>query len=111
MQHHEISQPDYGTGKKKLGVYIIGVILCSILTLVAFGTVMINVFSKPTEFIIIYSSAVIQFFIQLICFLRLNTETEQSKINVISILFTFVILGSIVAGSLWIMWNLNYNMM
>ena len=110
MHHHEESLPDYGTGKKKLGVYTIGLISCSILTLIAFGTIMSNAFPKWGEFVIIYAAACIQFLIQVICFLRLNTQTEQGKNNVLSFIFTGVILVAVVAGSLWIMWNINYYM-
>lgn len=110
MNHHE-AQPDYGTGQKKLGIYLIGVIGCSILTLVSFWTVMVGKYSKWEMFTVIYLSACIQFFVQLVCFLRLNTQTEQGRTNVMSLIFTGVILTSIIIGSLWIMWNLNYNMM
>jgi cytochrome o ubiquinol oxidase subunit IV len=106
--HH---QSDYGTGEKKLGIYIIGLICCVFLTLIAFGAVMTNLFSRWQVFTIIYAAAIIQFFVQVICFLRLNTKTEQGQINIMSIIFTFIILFSIVAGSLWIMWNVNYYMM
>jgi len=111
MHHHQASHPDYGTGKKKLGIYIFGLICCSILTLIAFGIVMVNQFSRWEVFTVIYSAACIQFLVQVICFLRLNTQTEQGKINVMSILFTGVILLSIIVGSLWIMSNVNYNLM
>lgn len=104
---HEI---DYGTGQKKLGIYIIGFIACSILTCIAFYAVMSGQFLKWQTFTIVYAAACIQFVIQLICFLRLNTQTEQAQINVISLVFTAVILTSIIVGSLWIMWNLNFNM-
>jgi cytochrome o ubiquinol oxidase operon protein cyoD len=108
MSHHEHGQSDYGTGQKKLGLYLIGVISCAILTLVAFWAVMSEMFSKLEIIAIIFSAACIQFFVQVICFLRLTTQTEQGRTNVMSFLFTGVILFSIVIGSLWIMWNLNY---
>lgn len=111
MNHHDIHESDYGTGQKKLGIYIVGVISCAILTLIAFWSVMSGRFLKWEAFTIIYTAAIIQFFVQLICFLRLNTETEQGQMNVMSLIFTGVILVSIILGSLWIMWNLNYNMM
>ena len=111
MDHHEVGQTDYGTGQKKLGIYIIGAISCSILTLVAFWTVMSGKFVKWETFTIIYFAACLQFIVQLICFLRLNTETEQGRTNVMSLVFTAVILISIIIGSLWIMRNLAYNMM
>lgn len=110
--HHQASHhPDYGTGKKNLETYTIGLIFCVVLTLIAFGIVMSNKFSRAEVFAVIFCAAVIQFFVQVLCFLRLNTQTEQGKINVMSILFTGVILLAIVFGSLWIMSNVNYNLM
>lgn len=111
MEHHDLNQPDYGTAEKKLSIYIFGIISCVILTLIAFWTVMEKAFSKEGMFAIIYSAAIIQFLIQVFCFLRLNTRTEQARMNMMAILFTIVILITIIMGSLWIMWNLNYYMM
>lgn len=111
MNHRESSQPDYGTGQKNLSIYVVGIISCSILTLVSFWVVMSHQLPKWETFTIIYSTACIQFIVQLICFLRLNIKTEQGKTNVMSFIFTGVILISIIIGTLWIMSNLNYNMM
>ncbi|KTD78774.1 cytochrome o ubiquinol oxidase subunit IV [Legionella waltersii] len=111
MEHHGITAPDYGTGQKKLGLYLVGFISCSLLTLLSFWVVMSHIFSKTEVLILIFSSACIQFLVQVLCFLRLSTQTEQGKTNVMSFLFTGVILTSIIVGSLWIMWNLNYYMM
>lgn len=102
---------DFGTGEKKLGIYIIGFIICSILTLLAFWAVGEATFNKAQTFAIIYGSALVQFLVQVICFLRLNIATGPGKTNVMTFIFTLVILVTIVIGSLWIMWNLNYNMM
>ena len=111
MAHKKDVQPDYGTGQKKLSIYIAGIIACAVLTLISFWAVMSNSFDKIAAFAIIYASACVQFLVQLICFLRLNTQTESGLTNVLSLVFTGVILMSIVVGSLWIMSNLNYNMM
>jgi cytochrome o ubiquinol oxidase subunit IV len=110
MNHHESHQPDYGTGQKKLSTYVIGTISCIILTIISFWAVMAGNFSKMQTLAIIYISACVQFVVQLICFLRLNTETEQGQMNVMSLVFTVVILVCIVVGSVWIMWNLDYYM-
>lgn len=111
MEHHGMKEPDYGTGQKKLGMYLIGFISCSILTLVSFGAVMSQSFSRLGVLVIILSSACIQFLVQVIFFLRLTTQTEQGRTNIMTFLFTGVILISLIVGSLWIMWNLNYYMM
>lgn len=102
---------DYGTGQKKLNIYVAGLIACVILTLLSFWVVMAEHLTKMQTVAVIFISAIIQFIVQLVCFIRLNTQTEQSRMNVISLIFTIVILTSIVAGSLWIMFDLNYFMM
>ncbi|MDR3476762.1 MAG: cytochrome o ubiquinol oxidase subunit IV [Gammaproteobacteria bacterium] len=111
MTDHSLHQPDYGTGQKKLGIYLLGFVACSILTLLAFWVVMADTLTHGQIFAVIYGSACLQFVIQLVCFLRLNTLTPQGRTNVMSFVFTLVILVTIIAGSLWIMRNMNYNMM
>ncbi len=111
MEHHGMKEPDYGTGQKKLGTYLVGFISCAILTLLSFGAVMSQRFSKLEVLALIFSSACIQFLMQVIFFLRLTTQTEQGRTNIMTFLFTGVVLTSIILGSLWIMWNLNYYMM
>ncbi len=110
MAEHTHSEPDYGTGQKKLNIYVMGMVLCIVLTLLAFWAVMSQLFSTVQTIAIIYTAAFVQFFIQIICFLRLNIKTVQGQFNVIAFVYTGVILVSIFAGSLWIMYNLNYYM-
>jgi len=110
MDHHGIKDADYGTGQKKLGMYLIGFISCSIMTLLSFWSVMSQRFSKIELLALIFSSACVQFLVQVICFLRLSTETEQGRTNIMTFIFAGVILTCIILGSLWIMWNLNYYM-
>lgn len=108
MDNHQLHQPDFGTGQKKLSIYLVGFVICCVLTVLAFWAVMTNQFTRNATFGIIFSAALIQFFVQVICFLRLNTETEQGRMNVMSFVFAGVILLTIVAGSVWIMLNLDY---
>ena len=111
QSHHHDVEPDYGTGKKTFKVYVTGVLLCVILTLIPFGVVMHGDMGRGFMFTVLFACAIIQFLVQVICFLRLNAATEQSKANLMSFIFTVVILAVIVGGSLWIMYHLNYNMM
>ena len=106
-----MNEPDYGTGQKKLELYLLGFISCSILTVFSFWSVMSQRFSKLEVLALIFSSACIQLLVQVIFFLRLTTQTRQGRTNIMTFLFTGVILTSIICGSLWIMWNLNYYMM
>ena len=112
MSEHNLAQePDYGTGKKTLGVYVFGVILCVILTLIPFGVVMENYGSHRFQYSVIAITAFLQFMVQVLCFLRLNGSTEQAKVNVAAFIFTIIVAVVVIIGSLWIMVNLNYNMM
>ncbi|WP_267256725.1 cytochrome o ubiquinol oxidase subunit IV [Coxiella endosymbiont of Ornithodoros maritimus] len=106
-----LSEESYGTGKKKLSIYIVGMILCIILTLVSFMTVIYSTFSANTLVAIIFVSALIQFIVQVVCFLRLNAKNEQSRMNLMPFIFTIIILFVLIGGSLWIMWSLHYRMM
>lgn len=109
--HDHAHQPDYGTGQKKLSIYIAGVISCIILTLVAFWAVISGALPRGHTFLVIFGAAIVQFFVQVICFLRLNTSSPQARANVLAFVFTIVILVCVIVGSLWIMWDLGYRMM
>ena len=103
--------PNYGMGKKTFNTYFLGFVLCIILTLIPFYSIMHSVANKATLIFILLSSAVIQFFVQVICFLRMNGNTEQGQLNIMSFIFTGVVTVVVIGGSLWIMSNLNYFMM
>ncbi|MBV53352.1 MAG: cytochrome o ubiquinol oxidase subunit IV [Coxiellaceae bacterium] len=108
--NHDHDQ-DFGTGKKTFGVYFSGFLLCVILTLIPFLSVIHSVGSTTLLLAIVLISALLQFFVQVICFLRLNTQTEQGVVNIMSFIFTGVVLVVVIGGSVWIMMSLNYFMM
>ena len=102
---------DYGTGQKTLRIYVIGFTLCIALTLIPFYVVITNKFSIQMTFVVIFIAALLQFLAQVIFFLRLNIRTTQAQLNVVSFVLTIGMVITVILGSLWIMWNLNYNMM
>lgn len=112
MSQHYNAEPDYGTGKKNLNLYIVGVVLCIILTLIPFSvTVSSHKYSVGLALTVIYICAIAQFLVQVFFFLRLHAKNERGRMNSISFVFVILVLIVIVIGSLWIMWHLNYNMM
>ena len=111
MSHHEITQPDFGSGEKTLDVYVTGTIVCVILTILPFAAVMTRFLSDATTVGVVVTCMFAQFIVQLVCFLRMNYDTEQAKINVQTFAFTLFMLFVVIAGSLWIMASLSYNMM
>lgn len=102
---------DYGTGEKTLEIYGIGFAACVLLTLLPFGIAMSSFLSHATTVGVVVACALAQFIIQVVCFLRLNYETEQARLNVQSFFLCIFILFVVVAGSLWIIWSLDYHMM
>lgn len=106
-----LAEDTYGTGKKTLSIYLLGMVLCVILTLISFFTAMYSTLSVSMTLAIMFTSAILQFIVQVVCFLRLNARNEQSRMNLMSFVFTLVILFVLIGGSLWIMWSLRYYMM
>ena len=92
MSHTNHSSIDYGTGRKKLSVYLIGIVLCVVLTLIPFYLLMHSPLAQGTTLIAIYALAVLQFIVQVVCFLRLNAQTPQAQTNLMAFWFTIVIL-------------------
>ncbi len=107
----DLAHSDLGLGDKTLGIYLFGVVLCIILTLIPFSAVMYHYASRGTTIAILLVSALLQFFVQVTCFLRLNMKSLQAKYNVYAFVFAVVVLVVLIGGSMWIMWHLNYNMM
>jgi cytochrome o ubiquinol oxidase operon protein cyoD len=110
MAHHDI-ESDYGLGKKRLGIYSMGVLFCLILTIIPFYTVMHGSFELKQLFHLMYGCAIIQLLVQVKCFLNMNTKTPQAQYNTMSFIFTLLIILVLVGGSMWIMYHLNANMM
>ena len=89
--------------------YSIGFGLAIILTLAAFLTVTSGWFSQLGAITIISLLAVIQLIVQLVFFLPLGRDKVKWKASAFYTMLLILIL--IVGGSLWIMYNLDYNMM
>ena len=109
-QHNEATSVNtYGMGKKTLKSYVIGLLLSLIFTFCSFGIVAHHIFPLSVIFIVLAILAVLQLIAQVVFFLRMNA-TEEGRWNLMPFLFTIVIVAVIAGGSLWIMYNLNYNM-
>ncbi|MCD6055777.1 MAG: cytochrome o ubiquinol oxidase subunit [Gammaproteobacteria bacterium] len=105
-QHFDL---DTGAAHGTYKTYIIGFILSVALTLIAFGITGFHLFSPQGSFIAIASLALVQLFIQLVYFLHLNFHSK-SRWNLIAFAFTAIVVLILVAGTLWIMYNLYANM-
>lgn len=95
--------------------YAVGFATSIALTLVAFGIVFAHTsgalaISGPTLAATLVLLAIIQLVVQLFTFLHLGRESSPSW-NLITFCYAAVLLLSLVLGTIWIMNNLNYNMM
>jgi len=90
--------------------YIIGFILSIVLTIIPYMMVVHHSYSIDVIAISVVVIAVIQLLVQLVFFLHLNTSKDGQD-NLMAFVFTFLIIAIIVSGSLWIMYNMNINMM
>ncbi len=98
------------TSGSLLASYLIGFVVSIVLTVVTFNLVMHHHFSSIDLYAAIAVLAVLLLFVQSVFFLRLNAKTSDDKWNLVAFGFTLFIICLVVAGSLWIMYNLNYNM-
>ena len=101
---------DHGASHGSVKTYMTGFILSIILTVIPVWMVMNGSASKPVILGAILVTAVIQILVHLVCFLHMNTKSDEGW-NMTAFIFTVIIIAILVVGSIWIMWNLNYNMM
>lgn len=91
--------------------YMTGFLLSVILTAIPFWLVMGKVLpsAQLTTFIVLIF-AVVQVLVHMVYFLHLNTRSEGGW-NMLALIFTLMLLVIMFAGSLWVMYHMNANMM
>lgn len=90
--------------------YLLGFTLCLVLTTVPFVLVMHGRASQNTLLAVIFSAAILQILVQMRFFLHLDASPEQ-RWTLMSLLYTLLIVGILVGGSLWIMHSTGAHMM
>ena len=102
---------DHAEPHGSLKGYVTGFVLSVILTAVPFWLVMDHVFASPgwTVATILFLAAV-QIFVHMVYFLHMNTRSESGW-SMMALVFTLVMVIITLAGSIWVMYHLNLNMM
>ena len=91
--------------------YVIGFVLSVILTIIPYQLVIVeNAITGRALVVALILFAVAQLFVQLVFFLHLGRESRPWW-NLQMFAFMALVLLILVIGSLWIMYNLDYNMM
>ncbi|WP_066781607.1 cytochrome o ubiquinol oxidase subunit IV [Sphingomonas sp. CCH5-D11] len=109
--HHHAPAPDGGHGHGSRRGYVIGFLLSAVLTAVPFWLVMTGALaSVQATAIIVVALAFVQIIVHTFFFLHLNPRAEGGW-TLLAFIFTVIIIAIVIAGSLWIMFHLNSNMM
>lgn len=104
--HHD-AQHDHGTMKS----YVTGFVLAAILTIIPFWLVMAGgLDSRGWTIAVVMLCAVAQVLVHMVYFLHMNGNQEEGW-TLLSTIFTIVIVVIVLAGSLWVMFHMNQNMM
>ena len=105
---HAAHEESYGHGTKRS--YLVGFLLSVVLSAIPFWLVMAGTLSPTATAVIVIAMAVVQILVHTVCFLHVNTRAEGGW-TLIAYAFTAVLLVIMIAGSVWIMYHLNTNMM
>ncbi len=104
--------PDHTeAGHGTLQGYLTGFGLSVVLTAVPFYVVMHHVFSNHIfTAALVMAFAAAQILVHMVYFLHMNTHSEGGW-TLLALMFTMVLLGITLSGSIWVMYHLNTNMM
>ncbi|TAK76852.1 MAG: cytochrome o ubiquinol oxidase subunit IV [Aquabacterium sp.] len=90
--------------------YTIGFLLSVVLTAIPFWLVMEKKLPPGTTAMVILAFAAVQIVVHMVYFLHMNTKSEGGW-NMLSLIFTVVLVVITLSGSIWVMFHLNHNMM
>jgi cytochrome o ubiquinol oxidase subunit IV len=99
-----------GAAHASVRSYVTGFLLSVILTFVPFALVMSGAAPAATIIPICIGLGVTQILVHLVYFLHMNGSSTQTW-NMAAFVFTFVVVAILVAGSLWVMYHLDVDMM
>ena len=110
-QAHHAHSHGHDAGHGTLRTYMIGFIASIVLTAIPFWLVMGGVFeSKLLTAFFVMGLGAIQIVVHMVFFLHMNPRSEGGW-TLMALIFTLIIVGIALAGSLWVMHHLNVNMM
>jgi cytochrome o ubiquinol oxidase subunit IV len=91
-------------------IYTIGLVMAVILTVISFWVANTSLLWGPGISLGLAVLAIAQMGIHLVFFLHITTGPDNTN-NVLALAFGVLIVVLVVSGSLWIMWDLDHNMM
>jgi len=112
LQHEADVAPgdESGSVRSRVLGYLIGLGLAILLTATSFFVAGTDLVWQPSIPVAIVVLAIAQMGVHLVFFLHITTGPDNTN-NVMALAFGLLIVFLVIAGSLWIMANLNHNMM
>ena len=108
---HEHGHDGHEETHGSLRDYVIGFVLSVILTAIPFWLVMTGALeNKQLTAFVIMGFAVVQILVHMVYFLHMNGRSEGGW-SMLALIFTVIVVVITLAGSLWVMYPLNPNMM
>jgi len=90
--------------------YATGFVLSVILTAIPFWLVMAKVLPPDATKFIILGFAAVQVVVHMVYFLHMNAKVEGGW-SMLALVFTIIVVVVMLAGSIWVMYHMNANMM
>jgi len=104
------SEQQHGSLRSSVLFYVAGLGLAILLTATSFFIAGTDLVWQPSIPVAIVVLAIAQMGVHLVFFLHITTGPDDTN-NVLALAFGLIIVFLVVGGSLWIMSNLNHNMM
>jgi cytochrome o ubiquinol oxidase operon protein cyoD len=116
-QSHDLHHTDLAPGEESEGGirvrvlgYVVGLGLALLLTATSFFVAGTNLVWEPSIPVAVVVLAIAQMGVHVVFFLHITTGPDNTN-NVMALFFGILIVVLVIGGSLWIMDNLNHNMM
>ena len=103
---HEAHEEPHGSFRD----YMLGFVLSVVLTAIPFWLVMERPLATTPTAILVIGFAAIQVVVHMVYFLHMNGRAEGGW-TMTALLFTIIVVVITIAGSAWVMYHLNTNMM
>ena len=109
--HHDDDFLEDGIPHVNAKDYLTGFLLSVVLTAIPFWLVMAKVLPTPTiTTLVILGFAMVQVVVHMVYFLHMDAKSESGW-NLLALIFTAVLVIIVLIGTLWVMHNMNANMM
>ena len=90
--------------------YVKGFVASLILTVIPFYFVWTQSLPDTMTYVVLFGCALVQIFVHFKYFLHMEVKTSDGRWNLVSLMFTDIVVLILIAGSVWIIYNMNVNM-